>query len=186
MNTVLKELRPAFVLFAAMTILCGVVYTGVVTGIARTLFSEKANGSVITVTMKDGTARDAGSELIAQDFSKPEYLIGRPLGATNLSPTSDKERVLVQERIGRWHALDAGNDRDIPADLVTASGSGVDPNVSPEAAEYQAGRIARVRGTSEEHVRSIIERYTKKRFLGIFGEPSVNVLKVNLALDGYL
>jgi K+-transporting ATPase ATPase C chain len=186
MNTILKELRPAFVLFAALTVICGVLYTGAVTGIAQAFFPERANGSIITITTKDGASRDIGSALIAQDFAKPEYLIGRPLGVTNLSPVGEAERALVRERIDRWHALDIDNREDIPADLVTASGSGVDPNISPAAAEYQVSRIARARGMSEERVRDMIAKQTKKRFIRLFGEPSVNVLKVNLALDGYL
>jgi K+-transporting ATPase ATPase C chain len=177
-------MRPALVLFVALTVLCGGLYTAAVTGFAQACFSEKANGSVLTATARDGTKRALGSALIAQDFSEPKYLIGRPLGATNLSPDSDRQRALVQERIARWHGLDPVNTADIPMDLVTASGSGVDPNVSPEAAEYQVGRIARARMMGENDVRKIIARYTRGRFLGIFGEPSVNVLEVNLALDG--
>ena len=184
MNMALKSMRPALVAFVALTALCGGLYTAGVTGIAQAFFPEKANGSILTVTARDGTKRNVGSALIAQDFSKPEYLIGRPLGTTNLSPDSEKQRALVQERIARWHALDPANAADIPMDLVTASGSGVDPNVSPEAAEYQVGRIALERGLSAEKVREVIAKYTKGRFLGIFGEPSVNVLEVNLALDG--
>ena len=186
MKTLLKTLYPALVLFAIFSILCGVLYTGAVTGIARLLFPRQANGSIISVTSADGARRDYGSALIAQEFSKPEYLIGRPLGTTNLSPTSTAEKELVQERILKWHALDSSNTAAIPLDLVTASGSGVDPHISPAAAEYQAGRIARARGISESVVRSAIRSHTKGRFLGIFGEPAVNVLEVNLTLDGLL
>lgn len=184
MNLALKSMRPALVAFAAMTVVCGGLYTAIVTGIAQACFHEKANGSILTVTAPGGAKRDVGSALIAQDFSKPGYLIGRPLGTTNLSPECEKQRALVQGRIDRWHALDPSDVSDIPMDLVTASGSGVDPNVSPEAAEYQVGRIARERKMSEDAVRNIIARNARGRFLGIFGEPSVNVLEVNLALDG--
>jgi K+-transporting ATPase ATPase C chain len=127
-----------------------------------------------------------GSELLAQEFTKPEYLIGRPIGVTNLSPVSEEQKKLVQERIDWWHAFDPNNAVDIPMDLVTASGSGADPNISPEAAEYQVIRIAMARNMEEDEVRSIIQTYTSGRFLGFIGEPAVNVLKVNLALDGLL
>jgi K+-transporting ATPase ATPase C chain len=169
-----------------MTILCGVIYTGVVTGIAQAVFSNKANGSIVTVTLKDGTKKDFGSALIAQEFTKPEYLIGRPMGTTNLSPVSEEQKELVQQRIDWWHSLDPENKADIPIVLVTASGSGVDPNITPEAAEYQVARIARVRSISEDDVRDIIKENTTGSFLGFWGEPAVNVLKVNLALDGLL
>lgn len=179
-------LRPALVCFAVLTLLCGVVYTAAVTGVAQLLFPGQANGSVISVAQADGTVEMVGSALIAQDFTKPEYLIGRPGGMSNLSPTSEEQAALVQERIDWWHSFDPDNAGDIPADLVTASGSGVDPNISPEAAEYQVARIARERGMSESDVRAIIEINTNGRLLGVFGEPVVNVLKVNLALDGLL
>ena len=179
-------LRPALVCFAVMTLLCGVLYPGVVTGIAQLVFPEKANGSIVRVALADGTVREYGSALIAQTFTKPEYLIGRPAGVSNLSPTSSEQAALVQERIDWWHGFDPANKAEIPADLVTSSGSGVDPNVSPEAAEYQVARIASARGMSPDEVRSVIETYTTGRLLGFFGEPAVNVLKVNLALDGLL
>lgn len=177
-------LRPALVCFAVMTLLCGVLYTAAITGIAQLAFPTQANGSVISVANADGTVQKVGSALIGQDFTKPAYLIGRPSGVSNLSPTSEEQTALVQARIDWWHAFDPENKADIPADLVTASGSGVDPNISPEAADYQVARIARERGISESDVRSIIGKCTTGRLLGIFGEPAVNVLEVNLALDG--
>jgi potassium-transporting ATPase KdpC subunit len=186
MKTLLKTLYPALVLFGIFTILCGVLYTGAVTGIARLLFPRQAAGSIISAASADGTRRDYGSALIAQEFSKPEYLIGRPIGATNLSPSGKKEKELVQERIQQWHTLDPSNTADIPIDLVTASGSGADPHISPAAAEYQVGRIARERGISEAVVRAAVRSHTTGRFLGIFGEAAVNVLEVNLTLDGLL
>jgi K+-transporting ATPase ATPase C chain len=169
-----------------MTVLCGVIYTGVVTGFAQLIFPSQANGSIITVTLKDGTKKEYGSALIAQEFTKPQYLIGRPLGVTNLNPVSAEEKAKVHERVDWWHALDPSNTADIPLDLVTASGSGVDPNISPEAAEYQVARIATARGMSEDDVRAFIGRYTTGKFLGFWGESAVNVLKVNLALDGLI
>ncbi|HWP22042.1 MAG TPA: K(+)-transporting ATPase subunit C [Candidatus Cryosericum sp.] len=179
-------LRPALVCFAVVTLLCGVLYTAAVTGIAQLAFPEKANGSVVRVTLADGTVREYGSALIAQTFTKPEYLIGRPAGVSNLSPTSNEQSALLQERVDWWHSFDPANKADIPADLVTSSGSGVDPNISPEAAEYQVARIATERGLTQDEVRSVIAAYTTGRLLGFLGEPTVNVLKVNLALDGLL
>jgi len=186
MKKILKALRPALVCFFILTILCGIIYPGIVTGIAQVVFPDQANGSIITVTLKDGTKKDYGSALIAQEFTKTEYLIGRPMGITNLSPTSIEQETLVQDRIIWWHSFDLENKEDIPMDLVTASGSGVDPNISPVAAEYQVARIAKQRNISEDTVREIIDKYTTGRFLGFWGEAAVNVLKVNLALDGLL
>ncbi len=186
MKKAMKMLKPALISFAVMTVLCGIIYTAAVTGIAQLIFPDKANGSVITVTLKDGTQKDYGSELIAQAFLKPEYLIGRPMGTTNLSPVSQQQKELVQARIDWWRFFDPENTADIPMDLVTASGSGVDPHISPEAAEFQVKRIAKARGLTEDAVRDIVRKYTSGRFLGIFGEPAVNVLQVNLALDGLL
>lgn len=186
MNDIFKALKQAFLCFVILTIICGAIYPGFVTGIAQAVFPDQANGSIITVTLKDGTQKDYGSALIAQEFTRPEYLIGRPMGVTNLSPVSEEQEKLVNERISWWHSIDPENKADIPIDLVTASGSGVDPNISPAAAEYQVGRIARERGISEDTVRDIIEKYTTVRFLGFWGEPAVNVLKVNLALDDLL
>lgn len=169
-----------------MTLICGVIYPGVVTGIAQGLFPSQSNGSVIVLTLKDGSQINYGSALLAQEFTKPEYLIGRPMGTTNLSAVSTEQAELVQKRIKSWHSLDPKNDSDIPMDLVTASGSGVDPNITPAAAKYQALRIAKERNISEAAVNKIIKKYTTGRFLGFWGEPAVNVLKVNLALDGLL
>ncbi|MCX7615628.1 MAG: K(+)-transporting ATPase subunit C [Clostridiales bacterium] len=186
MKVFLKSLKPALLCFLAMTLLCGIFYTGLVTGIAGIVFPNQANGSIITVTLKDGTKKAYGSELIAQKFTDPKYLIGRPMGTSNLSPVSEKQDKLTNDRIKWWHTLDPGNKSDIPMDLVTASGSGVDPDISPNAAEYQVPRIARIRGISEENVREIIKKYSTGKFLGFWGEPAVNVLKVNLALDGLI
>lgn len=186
MKRIINEFRPAIICLLVFTILCGVLYTGVITGIAQVFFHSKANASIITISLKDGTDIKIGSELIAQEFTKKEYMIGRPLGTSNLSTTSKELRQAVEERISWWHNFDPDNTADIPMDLVYASGSGVDPNISVEAARYQVRRIAEARSVSEKTVEDIIVRYTTGRFLGIFGEPTVNVLKVNLALDGKL
>jgi K+-transporting ATPase ATPase C chain len=177
------QLRCALLSFALMTILCGLIYTGFVTGTAQLLFPNQANGSVISTDLGNGVERDYGSALIGQEFTRPEYLIGRPMGVTNLSPTGEKQRELVQERIEWWHGFDPDNHAEIPADLVTASGSGVDPHITPAAAEYQVQRIAEARGIQVGSVRELIQQCSSGRFLGFWGEPSVNVLRVNLLLD---
>ena len=182
----LKAFRPALMCFVIMTILCGIIYPGIVTGVAQVVFPKQANGSIITVILKDGSQKDYGCALIAQEFTKTEYLIGRPIGITNLSPTSEEQEKLVKKKIDWWHSFDVDNKEDIPMDLVTTSGSGVDPNISLQAAEYQVARIAKERNISEVAVREIIDKYTTGRFLWFWGESAVNVLKVNLALDGLL
>ncbi|MEI6101051.1 MAG: potassium-transporting ATPase subunit KdpC [Eubacteriales bacterium] len=186
MKSFLKALRPILVCFVLLTVLCGIVYPGIVTGIAQVLFPAQANGSIITVTLKDGTKKDFGSALIAQEFTDSKYLIGRPSGYSNLSPVSKKEQEQVQQRVDWWHSFDPQNTAPIPMDLVTQSGSGVDPNISPAAAEYQVARIAQARGMGQDEVRAIISKYTTGRFLGFWGDPAVNVLKVNLSLDGLI
>lgn len=195
-----KTIFRALGLVLVMTVLCGFVYTLVCTGINQLLFPHQANGSVIEI---DG--KTYGSELLAQQFTQPKHLWGRPMSldltsfadedgnpvmyawATNKSPAGEDEEAMVQERIDTLLEADpsmAGTP--IPVDLVTVSGSGLDPEISPEAAAYQVHRIAEARGISEETVQEVIDRYTTGRWLGIFGEPRVNVLKVNLALDGIL
>lgn len=195
-----KTIFRALGLVLVMTVLCGFVYTLVCTGVNQLLFPHQANGSVIEI---DG--KTYGSELLAQQFTQPKHLWGRPMSldltsfadedgnpvmyawATNKSPAGEDEEAMVQERIDTLLEADpsmAGTP--IPVDLVTVSGSGLDPEISPEAAAYQVHRIAEARGISEETVQEVIDRYTTGRWLGIFGEPRVNVLKVNLALDGIL
>jgi K+-transporting ATPase ATPase C chain len=186
MNIFTKVIKPALLCFLCLTFLCGILYTGLVTVIAQLVFPDKANGSVIIVSLSNGAIAEYGSALIAQDFSHAEYLIGRPTGTSNLSPVSKEEADLVQKRIQWLKTLDPENDQVIPQELVTASGSGVDPFISPDAAEYQVSRIARIRGISDSQVRVIIRKYTTHNFLGLWGEDGVNVLKVNLALDGLL
>lgn len=182
--SIVSKLRPALVGFVVLTLICGVVYPAIVTSIAQMAFPNQANGSIITVVQENGTTIDVGSALIGQTFTAPQYLIGRPQGTSQLSPVSEEQQALIKERVVWWQALDPENSRAIPGDLVMASGSGVDPNISLEAAEYQVDRIARVRNISAASVREIIDRYTTRKLLGLWGEDAVNVLKVNLALDG--
>lgn len=184
--------------FALFTIVRGLGYTLVVTGVVQLAFPYQANGSLITV---DGKV--VGSELIGQNFDDEAHMWGRiqnvsivegedgelmAYGApSNLSPASEKYRQLVDARVKKIRAANSDADMDaVPVDLVTCSGSGLDPEISPDAAEYQVPRLAKATGKSEDEVREIIAQCTKGRFLGVFGEPTVNVLKVNLMLDGAL
>lgn len=184
--------------FALFTIVCGLGYTLVVTGVVQLAFPYQANGSLITV---DGKV--VGSELIGQNFDDEAHMWGRiqnvsivegedgelmAYGApSNLSPASEKYRQLVDARVKKIRAANSDADMDaVPVDLVTCSGSGLDPEISPDAAEYQVPRLAKATGKSEDEVREIIAQCTKGRFLGVFGEPTVNVLKVNLMLNGAL
>jgi potassium-transporting ATPase KdpC subunit len=186
----LKHLRPAIVSLALLTALTGIVYPVVVTGIAQVLFPRQANGSLI---VKDGKA--VGSELIGQPFDDPKYFWSRPsatspfpdnAGASsgsNLGPTNPALHKAVQGRIDALRAADPENRAPIPVDLVTASGSGLDPDISPAAALYQVPRVAKARGLAEEAVRQLVEQHVEGRQFGFLGEPRVNVLKLNLALD---
>ena len=183
-ESIVSKLRPVLVSFLVLTLICGVIYPVIVTSIAQIAFPNQANGSIITVTQENKTSIDVGSALIDQVFTEPQYLIGRPQGTSQLSPVSEEQRALIEERVVWWQALDPQNTGAIPSDLVTASGSGVDPKISPEAAEYQVKRIAQARNMSEKAVREVITRYTTGKLLSLWGEPGVNVLKVNLALDG--
>lgn len=184
--------------FALFTVVCGLGYTLVVTGIAQVAFPYQANGSLITVDDKI-----VGSELIGQNFEDEDHMWGRIQNVTivegedgglmaygtpsNLSPASEEYRQLVDARVEKIRASNPDADMDaVPVDLVTCSGSGLDPEISPDAAEYQVPRLAKATGKSEDEVRDIIAACTKGRFLGVFGEPTVNVLKVNLMLDGAL
>lgn len=183
MKFIVKSIKPAIVTFFIFTILCGVIYTAAITGVAQVLFPHQANGSMIEVSSENGIKRPIGSELVAQEFSEPEYLIGRPAWDRNYSPTSEELNQLIQERVKWVEKIDPSNEKDIPVDLVTTSGSGIDPHISPAAAEYQVSRIASERNIEESAVRDIIHDQTTGRFLGFWGEPAVNVLKVNLLLD---
>lgn len=200
MKTFANTLGKALILVIIFTVLCGGIYTLVVTGVAQLFFRDTANGSIIEI---DG--EKYGSEMLAQQYTSDEYMWGRIMnldvstfededgnilvysGASNLSPASDEYEELVEERVERIQEANPEMDGTaIPVDLVTCSGSGLDPDISPAAAEYQVARIADARGISEDEVREAIEENTTGKFLGVFGEERVNVLKVNLTLDGVL
>lgn len=182
------------------TIICGVLFPLFITGISQIFFKDKSNGSIIEIN-----GIKYGSELLAQEFTGDKYLWGRIMNLdtstfknengeillysapSNLSPASDEYKKLVEERVEKIQkANPEKGDEPIPVDLVTSSGSGLDPHISVAAADYQVDRIARERNMSKDEVESIIDKYTNKRFLGVFGEKAVNVLQVNLALDGKL
>lgn len=189
--------RAALMCLLIFTLICGVVYPISVTLLSQAAFPYEANGSQIVVSMPDGTQKVFGSELIGQNYENPEYMFGRVnSGApSNLSPESEDFEKLLNERIAerkeKLAAIGYTDIGDIPSELLTSSGSGVDPHISPETAEFQIPVIVRARATAgktvtEEEVRAIIKKYTEGRFLGVFGEKRVNVLLVNLALDGLL
>ena len=184
------HLRPAIVSLIMLSGLTGLLYPAVVTGIAQILFPYQANGSLI---VKDGKA--VGSALIGQPFEDPKYFWGRPsatspfpdnAGAStgsNLGPINPDLQKQVQGRIDALRTTDPGNTAAIPVDLVTTSGSGLDPDISPAAALYQVRRVAKARGLEEAAVRQLVERQIEGRQFGLLGEPRVNVLQLNLALD---
>jgi K+-transporting ATPase ATPase C chain len=185
-----NQLRPAIVVTLVLMLITGVLYPGVVTGIAQLLFPRQANGSLVTV---DG--RVVGSLLIGQTFASARYFHARPSAAgngyddtlstgTNLGPTSAKlADTLIVQAVDSAVKLDHWVKGQIQADLVTSSGSGLDPEISPASAEGQVPRVARARGLDVATVRALVARHTKGRTLGILGEPRVNVLWLNLALD---
>jgi K+-transporting ATPase ATPase C chain len=185
----LLELRRALVLFALLTIVTGLVYPGLVSGIAL-MMPGQANGSLL---LREG--KPVGSELIGQPFSDPKYFWSRPSATSpqpdngmassgsNLAPTNPALVDAVKERIGALLAADPDNKAAIPLDLVTSSASGLDPHISPAAAEYQVARVARVRGLDPARVRAAVAQSIEDRQLGVLGEPRVNVLRLNLALD---
>ncbi|WP_377702033.1 potassium-transporting ATPase subunit KdpC [Pseudoduganella sp. UC29_71] len=186
-----SHLRPALVIFGALTLICGVLYPMAVTGIGSAAFPAQAAGSIVEVSGKA-----VGSELIGQAFTSPRYFWGRPSatapmannaagsGGSNLGPLNPALTDAVKARIDALKAADPGNPAPVPVDLVTASASGLDPEISVAAAQYQVRRIAAARGLDAEHVRVLIEREMRGRVFGFFGEPRVNVLALNLALDG--
>jgi K+-transporting ATPase ATPase C chain len=186
----MSQLRPALVLFGLFTVLTGLVYPAVTTGVAQLLFPHRANGSLI---VRDG--RVVGSELIGQPFSDPGYFWSRPSATgptpynaaassgSNLGPTNPALAEAVKARVDALRSADPAQTGPVPVDLVTASGSGLDPHISPAAARYQMTRVARARGRAPDEIGAMVDGYTERRTLGVFGEPRINVLLLNLALD---
>lgn len=183
-------LRPAAVLLAAFTVLTGLFYPAAVTGIAQALFPAQANGSLLRAG-----DRIVGSELIGQPFSSARYFWSRPSATapspyngeasmgSNQGPTNPALQEAVAARVAALRAADPGNPDPIPADLVTASASGLDPHLSPAAAYYQVRRVARARGQSEARIRDMVAHHVEDRTFGVLGEPRVNVLRLNMELD---
>jgi K+-transporting ATPase ATPase C chain len=186
----ITHIRPCLVLFALLTLITGVAYPALITVIAQVVFHDQANGSVV---MQDGRA--IGSRLIGQSFDDAKYCWGRPSATgpmgynysassgSNLGPTNPALLDAIKGRVEAILAAHPDQNSPIPVDLVTASGSGLDPHISPAAAEYQVARIAKVRGLSEDKVREVVILNTEGRSLGVLGEPRVNVLQLNLSLD---
>jgi K+-transporting ATPase ATPase C chain len=187
----IKHVKPALILLVILSVLTGVIYPAVVTGLARLLFPDQANGSLI----KDSDGKTRGSSLIGQSFSNPAYFWGRPsatapspynAGASigsNLGPTNPALIDAVKARIQALTVADPGNKAPVPVDLITASASGLDPHISPAAAAYQINRVTRARNIKPEKLRTLVEANTESRQWGFLGEPRVNVLRLNLALD---
>jgi len=185
-----STLRPALVLFALLTALTGIVYPLLVTGIAQVAFPQQAAGSLV---VREG--KPVGSSLIGQNFSDPKYVWGRPSATgpmpnnasassgSNQGPLNPALADAVKGRIAALRAADPGNTAPVPVDLVTASGSGLDPHISVAAARYQAARVAGQRGLPLAQVQQLIDGHTEGRLLGFIGEPRINVLQLNLALD---
>lgn len=189
-NSIVSELRPALVIFVLLSVLTGLAYPLLVTGVAQVAFADAANGSLV---MKDGKA--VGSKLIGQAFSDPGHFWSRPsatgpmannAGASsgsNLGPMNPSLTDAVKARVEALRAADPGNTAPVPADLVTASASGLDPDISRAAADYQAARVARVRKLPLPQVQALVAAHTHGVWLGFIGEPRVNVLALNMALD---
>ena len=190
LGLILRELRPTIVLLVLFTLLTGVLYPLAVTGIATVLFPEAAEGSLI---VRDG--KTLGSRLIGQPFDDPKYFWSRPSATgpfgynaglssgSNLGPINSALLDAVKGRVAALQAADAAQQSPPPVDLVTASGSGLDPHISPAAARYQVQRVAAARNVSVEKVQMLVEQNTEYRTLGLLGEPRVNVLLLNVALD---
>ena len=181
--------RSSIVLYAALTVITGIIYPLAVTGIAQTLFPHKANGAPVV-----SSGRVVGSERIGQQFSDPRYFWGRlsstspaynaaASAGSNLGPNNEALMKAARERLDALRAPDPASAAPAPVDLITSSGSGLDPDISPAAAYYQSARVARLRGLPEEKVRAMVARSIEGRRFGVLGEPRVNVLKLNLALD---
>jgi K+-transporting ATPase ATPase C chain len=187
----MKTLRPALMMFVLLSLLTGIFYPFLVTGVAQALFPRTANGSIIEMT-----GEPIGSDLIGQQFSSPGYFWGRPSatkprpynaassGGSNLGPLNPALVDAVRARVQALRTADPNNTQPVPVDLATASASGLDPDISLAAAYYQAPRVARARGLPIERVRATIADHAKHPWLGFLGEPRVNVLELNIALDG--
>lgn len=183
-------LRPALTLFVVLSLITGLLYPLLVTGVAQTAFPHQTNGSLITQGGKT-----VGSELIGQSFTEPGHFWGRPSatapmpynasasGGSNLGPTNPALADAVKARIEALRAANPGNTQPVPVDLVTASASGLDPHISPAAAAYQAERVARARSLPVAQVQALVQQHTENPWLGLLGEPRVNVLALNLALE---
>jgi K+-transporting ATPase ATPase C chain len=184
------HIKTALLLLIILTAVTGVLYPLAVTGVAQAIFSRQANGSLIVQT-----GQPVGSTLIGQPFDDPKYFWGR-LSATspfpynaaassgsNLGPTNEVLLKLAKDRMAALKAADPGNSSPVPVDLVTASGSGLDPHISPAAAEYQLHRVAKIRELDENKLRALVTAHTQERLFGLLGEPRVNVLSLNLMLD---
>ncbi len=185
----LREIVPAVRMTLTMTVLTGLLYPGLITAMCQTLFSRQANGSLIE---RDG--RVIGSNLIGQSFTRPEYFHPRPSaagngydaslsGGSNLGPTSRKLAERVKASVAKFRASNPAYSGAVPVDIVTASASGLDPHISPAAARAQAARVAKARGAATNGVAALIDRFTSQPALGFIGDPAVNVLELNLALD---
>ena len=185
-----NQFRPALTLLAILSVVCGILYPLVVTGVGAALFPAQAEGSLI----RQGSVL-RGSSLIGQNFTSPKYFWGRPSvtapmpnnaagsGGSNLAPTNPAQLEAVKARIAALKSADPGNAAPVPVDLVTASASGLDPEISVASAQYQAARVARARGMAVPQVADLIAKNTLVQYAGFFGEPRVNVLALNLALD---
>ena len=188
--TMWQQIRSAVILLLVLSLLTGLIYPLAVTGVAQALFSRQANGSLIE---KNG--QKIASELVGQSFKEPRYFWGRPSSTTpvpyngisstgsNLGPSNPDLKTAVQKRIAVLHVVDPNNLLPIPVDLVTSSGSGLDPHISPAAALYQVSRVARVRGIREKEVAALVRAHIEDRQFGILGESTVHVLRLNMALD---
>jgi K+-transporting ATPase ATPase C chain len=185
-----KAIKQAVLLFVVLSILTGIVYPLAITGIAQTFFPQQAGGSLI---YREG--KPVASSLIGQPFTDPKYFWSRPSATapmpynagsssgSNLGPTNPDLMKTVRERIAALKTADPGNESLIPVDLVTSSASGLDPHISPAAAEYQVARVAKIRGLDAEKIRQLVARHTETRTFGLLGEPRVNVVELNLELD---
>ena len=188
--TMWQPIRTAVLLFAVMALLTGIVYPFAVTGLAQVLFARQANGSLVKIT-EEKTA----SELVGQPFSEPRYFWGRPSATmpvayngasstgSNLGPSNPALKEAVQARIAALRSADPANKLPVPVDLVTSSGSGLDPHISPAAALYQVSRVSKARGIDERKAAELVRMHIRDRQFGIFGEPTVHVLRLNMALD---